>query len=41
MINELILYMKQNNHKNATQIHFITDKIVSIDIFINELISTI
>ena len=41
IINELILYMKQNNHENVTQILFITDKIVRIDIFINKLISAI
>ena len=41
IINELILYIKQNNHENVTQILFIIDKIIRIDIFINKLISTI
>ena len=41
MNNKLILFMKQNIHKKATEIYFITDKIVRIDIFINKLISTI
>ena len=40
MINELILFMKQNIHKNVTEFFFIIDKIVRIDIFINKLIST-
>ena len=41
MIDELILFMKQNIHKNVTEMFFITDKIEIIDIFINKLISTI
>ena len=41
MINELILFMKQNLDKNATKIFLNTDKIVRIDIFINEPISTV
>ena len=41
MINELISFMKQNIHKNATEIYFVTNKIVRNDIFINKPISTI
>ena len=41
MINELILFMKQNIHKNATEFTFISDKNLRIDIFINKPISTI
>ena len=36
MINELILFLKQNIHKNVIQIILITDKIVRIVIFISK-----
>ena len=41
MNNELILFIKQNIHKDALEIYIITDKTVKIDIFINKPISTI